>query len=132
MISIKFSVSEYYSGAAHPNNYILVFNYDIAQDKEIVLKDLFLSENDYLVMLSDLTKSALLDRFEEDLEIMQDWIETGTEPKEENFQDFGFTEDSLIIYFKPYQVGPYAIGAQEVEILFEDLDGYIDLEQINF
>lgn len=130
LISIKFSVSEYYSGAAHPSNYILVFNYDIVQDKEIVLEDLFLSESDYLTILSDLTRSILFNRFQDDLGVMQEWIETGIEPKEENFESFGIKENSLIIYFKLYQVGPYAIGIQEVEILFENLEGCIDLEKI--
>jgi len=126
LISIKFSVSEYYSGAAHPNNYILAFNYDITKDEEVVLSDLFLSEYDYLTILSGLTRSILLNRFQDDLEVMQDWIETGTEPKKENFESFGIEKSSLIIYFKPYQVGPYAVGTQEAKIPFEDLGGYID------
>jgi len=131
MISIKFSVSEYYSGAAHPSNYVLIFNYDIIQDEKIMLNDLFLAESDYLAILSERTRSILLNRFQDDLEVMQEWIETGTEAKEENFESFGIKENSLIIYFKPYQVGPYAVGVQEAEILFEDLEGYIDLEQID-
>lgn len=132
LISIKFLVSEYNSEAAHPNNHISVFNYDILKGKEIVLEDLFLTESDYLIALSDIAKSILFNRFYSDIAVMLEWIERGTEPEEENFEDFAIKEKNLIIYFKPYQVGPYAIGAQEVEISFEDLDGYIDLEQISF
>jgi len=132
LISIKFLVSQYNSGAAHPNNYILTFNYHILEDKKIVIEDLFLDESDYLKALSDIAKLILFNRFQDDIEIMQEWIERGTEPEEENFEDFGIKESGLIIYFKPYQVGPYAIGTQEAQISFEDLDGYINLEEIGF
>jgi len=127
LISIKFLVSQYNSGAAHPNNYILTFNYDILEDKKIVIEDLFLDESDYLKALSDIAKSILFNRFQDDIGIMQEWIERGTESEEENFEDFGIKKNNLIIYFKPYQVGPYAVGAQEVEIPFEDLDEHINL-----
>ena len=74
----------------------------------------------------------MFSRFQDDLGIMREWIERGTESEEENFEDFGIKENDLIIYFKPYQVGPYAIGAQEAQISFEDLNGYINLEEISF
>jgi len=126
LISIRFASSEYFSGAAHPNNYTLVFNYDITRDKGIALEDLFLPEIDYLTTLSNLTRTALFEHFEEDLGAMQDWIELGTEAQEKNFQSFSFTKDILTIYFDPYQIGPYALGVQTVEITFEDLGEYIN------
>jgi len=44
-------------------------------------------------------------------------INSGTEPKEENFSVFTFTRDRKVkIYFAQYQVGPYAIGMPEVEV----------------
>jgi|AntAceMinimDraft_18_1070375.scaffolds.fasta_scaffold00981_3 hypothetical protein len=125
--SIKFNGSEYYSGAAHPNNYILSFNYNIPEDKEILLKDLFLPETNYLSVLSDISRKILFERFDEDLGVMQGWIEQGTEAEEGNFQNFGFTKNSLIIYFNSYQIGPGAIGIQETEIPFENLGKDIDL-----
>ncbi|MEA3452790.1 MAG: DUF3298 and DUF4163 domain-containing protein [Patescibacteria group bacterium] len=132
LLSIKFTVSEYYAGAAHPNDYILAFNYNIADNRGIMLEEIFLPDSSYLDKLSDSSRSILFDRFEDDIEVMQDWIETGTEPEEENFEDFGIKKDSLIIYFKSYQIGPYAIGVQEIKIMFKDLDGYIDLEYLGF
>ena len=47
---------------------------------------------------------------------MVSMIESGTEPKEENFSVFTFTPDKVKIYFAQYQVGPYVIGMPEVEV----------------
>src|SRR5688572_25797749 len=41
LISVKFDVGSYYQGAAHPNSYTHVVNYDLKNGKPIKLADLF-------------------------------------------------------------------------------------------
>ncbi len=120
VLSLRFSVSEYFSGAAHPVNYISVINYDIAKRKEIELRDIFLPESDYLTFISVLSTTKLLKEFNDDVSLA-DWIKTGASPTEENYKNFGFTKENLIIYFNPYQVGPYAAGVREIEISYQEL-----------
>ncbi len=131
-ISIKFRVSEYYGGVIDSNNHILVFNYNIVQGRKIALKDLFFPEIDHLEILSNFTKIILFERFQDKLSLMEDWIESGTQPKEENFQKFGFRKDNLIIYFYPRQFGPHPNEIQIIEVPFKYLARYINLEEIGF
>ena len=126
LISIKFSVSEYYTGAAHPNSYIATFNYDPQKQEEIALKHLFRPNINYLEILSNKAEKALVERFKGEIEGIEKWIGQGTAPKAENFQNFTFSQNYLSIYFNPYQVGPYASGLQYVEIPYTELFEYLD------
>jgi hypothetical protein len=121
-----------FSGGAHGYENYISFNYDIKNQKLIELKDLFPNNPEYLSYLSEKSREYLKSEFatvsEEDKknsspEAIQEYvdniismIEVGTEPKEENFSIFTFTEDKVKIYFAQYQVGPYVIGMPEVEI----------------
>jgi hypothetical protein len=121
-----------FTGGAHGYENNVTFNYDVKNQKNIELKDLFPNDPNYLTYLSKKSREVLKKTYatitEEDkknsdaeaLEQSISWIlesiETGTEPKEENFTAFTFTKDKVKIYFGQYQVGPYAIGSPEVEI----------------
>lgn len=123
-----------FNGGAHGYENKISFNYDVKNQKNIELKDLFINNPDYLNYLSaqsrDLLKKqdfAVLNdedkkSFENEESIKEyeknvtDSIDSGTEPKEENFSVFTFVENKIKIYFGQYQVGSYAIGMPEVEI----------------
>ena len=121
-----------YSGGAHGYENRVSYNYDVKNNKDILLKDLFPNNPQYLSYLSEKSRESLKKNYatvtEEDkkysdaeaLEQSMNWllesIETGTEPKEENFTAFTFTGDKVKIYFGQYQVGPYSIGSPEVEV----------------
>ena len=62
-MSIKFDVGTYYQGAAHPNSYSEVINYDLKNGKQLKLSDLFKPGAKFLQALSaysiaDLKKQA--------------------------------------------------------------------------
>jgi hypothetical protein len=124
--SIKFNISEYYTGAAHPHNYTVAFNYDIEKREEIALESVFRPEIDYLSILSEKTKQALIEQFKGEIEGTEEWIDRGTAPEKENFQNFCFSRTDLIIFFNPYQIGPHALGGQFVEISYKQIEDYID------
>jgi hypothetical protein len=122
-----------FSGGAHGYENNISFNYDVKNQKNIELKDLFPNNTEYLNYLSTesrnfLEKQDFANVSEEDkknstpeaikqfLDSITSSIEMGTEPKIENFSVFTFTPDKVKIYFGQYQVGPYVIGMPEVEI----------------
>ncbi|HYE23543.1 MAG TPA: RsiV family protein [Candidatus Paceibacterota bacterium] len=106
---------------AHPNGTYRTFTFDKATGKELGLSDIF--TGDYLSRLSAISRQVLpgnisaLSGVEADLE----YIETGTTPTAENFQWFALQNDMLILLFPPYQVGPYALGPQFVEIPLSEI-----------
>jgi len=114
-VSILYSVTVYYAGAAHPNSYLVSFNYDIAQKRMLVLKDLFKPGVDYLDLLSNFCSADLKKSLGES------YFEEGTLPKDENFKNWSLQLDGLQIEFNPYQVGPYAVGPQKVMVPLDTL-----------
>lgn len=121
-----------FNGGAHEYENRVSFNYDVKNKKIITLKDLFPNNPDYLNYLSEQSRKSLKETFatvsdndreqataEEIKTIVNDIvtsIESGTEPKEENFSVFTFTKDKIKIYFAQYQVGPSTTGSPEMEI----------------
>jgi hypothetical protein len=120
-----------FTGGAHGYENKISFNYDLKNNKEIKLKDIFSDKFDYLKYLSDESRKELKKQFavlsEEDkansspeavqeyIDNMISMIEEGTLQEEDNFDIFTFTQNKIKIYFAQYQVGPYVIGMPEVE-----------------
>lgn len=121
-----------FTGGAHGYEDNVSFNYNVKDKKNIELKDLFPNNPKYLEYISEKSRESLQKTFatvseddkkyatEKELKVIVDdilaSIESGTEPKEENFSIFTFTKDKVKIYFAQYQVGPYTLGSPEVDI----------------
>lgn len=121
-----------FSGGAHGYENVVSFNYDVKNQKMVMLQDLFLNDSNYLVSISNASRELLIKQFavvtEEDKknfdpEALKEYVDnivtminSGTDPIKENFTIFTFTPDKVKIYFSQYQVGPYAIGMPEVEV----------------
>jgi hypothetical protein len=114
MASFRFHVDYYMAGAAHPNHYFKVVNYDLEHGKTGEIKDLF---NEPAKAFEFLSKFCKTDLGKPDFPL----FEEGLEPKEENFKNWNLTEKGLRLSFDPYQVAPYAAGPQEVLIPFSEL-----------
>jgi hypothetical protein len=114
MVGIRLHIDYYNAGAAHPNHYFKVVNYDLDKGKTGVFKDLFKDTPKALAFLSKYCKSDLT---KPDFPL----FEEGVEPKEENFKNWNLTDKGLRLSFDPYQVAPYAAGAQEVLVPFSEL-----------
>jgi hypothetical protein len=121
IVSIRLDIGWYISGAAHPNAYTIVINYDRAQKHEIKLADLFPGKPEYLTTVSTLAIKDLKKQFAEKDIHFEDYAVEGSAPTVENYQNFLIKDEALLIIFDPYQVGPWAIGIQEVTIPFKDL-----------
>jgi hypothetical protein len=124
LISIEFTVSSYSAGAAHPNSYTEVVNFDLQNGKLLKLADLFLPGSKYLQSLATYCIQALKKQAKEqgaDAMLDDDWIQKGAAPELTNYDNWTITKKELGITFDPYQVGPYAAGPQHVLVPYSAL-----------
>ena len=127
LVSIKFEVGSYYQGAAHPNSYSDVLNYDLKNGKQLKLADLFKPGARFvqaiaIYSIGDLKKQA------KDKRLLDDMIESGAAPVAKNYLSWNITKKGIGINFDPYQVGPYAAGPQYVIVPYTTLKDLINPE----
>lgn len=106
---------------AHPNTYFRTFTYSKANGESVHLDDLF--TGNYLERLSEISRKELAVSIARDTqaEADTDYIASGTLPIADSFQNFALKDDTFILIFPPYQVGPYVLGVRTVEIPLTDL-----------
>ena len=122
LISIEFSVGSYYSGAAHPNSYTEVLNFDLKNGKVIRLSELFNPGAKYLQAISNYSIGDLKKQSKDKQGALDDdWIQRGAGPNAENYKSWTISRKGLAINFDAYQVGPYAAGPQQVFIPYTAL-----------
>jgi len=104
----------YFTGGAHGVTEVHAFNYNLKEGKEITILDFLNSSQPALEKLADLSSQSVtsqlgsgglvIDGF------LEQMIEDGTKPTQENYQNFNFNYNSLTIYFQQYQVAPGSAG----------------------
>ena len=115
LIAIEFTVSSYYAGAAHPNSYMEVVNFDLKNGKQLKLADLFNPGTKYLQTISAYCIQELKKQTKgADAALDEDWIQKGAAPELTNYDNWTIRKKGLGITFDSYQVGPYAAGPQSV------------------
>lgn len=109
-----------YTGGAHPDNKIFTINYDILNNKIITIDDII--SNDKLLTLSNESRKILMQNknIEHDKNSKEMLVE-GTKPLKNNFRNFVFSENGLIIYFEQYQIAPYSSGSFKVLIPYNKI-----------
>lgn len=127
LISIEFNVSEFYQGAAHPNSYSEVVNYDLKNGRQLKLSDLFKPGAKYLQTLSSYAIADLKKQSKQKGEALtENDIQAGAGPKSENYDKWTITRQGVGINFDPYQVGPYAVGPWAVIVPYSTLKDLIN------
>ncbi len=116
VISLKFDITTYYTGAAHPSDTSQTVTYDLQQGRDLTLADLFEPDVDYLTAISKVCISQLGTR-----DIGFQGFELGATATAENYRNWNLTPDGLMITFDEYQVAPYAAGPQTVVIPYKQL-----------
>jgi hypothetical protein len=124
LISVMLDVGSYSAGAAHPNSYSEVVNFDLKNGKLLRLADLFQPGSKYLQAISayciaDLKKQGK--QKGEDSMLDDDWIQRGAGPDAENYGSWTIGKQGLGIIFDSYQVAAYAAGPQHVFIPYSAL-----------
>jgi hypothetical protein len=122
VLSINFTLGEY-TGGAHPNSYFHSFTFDLAAEQELELADIFAPDSDPFSVIGPLVQADLI--LQQGGNADPTWIEEGTGTNPDNYQEFALNEDSLILFFPPYQVGPYALGQFAVVLPLADLDSIL-------
>ena len=121
-LSIRFNVSVYHRGAAHPENKVIVTNF--LNGHGITLADLFVKEADYLDPISRIANKEITAKKISD----KQWIAEGTKPTNDNYSVWFFTNNGIAIIFNSYQVAAYVYGAQTVDIPFSAISKLIKPE----
>jgi hypothetical protein len=123
-ISISFIRSEF-AGGVHPNYNFLTMNYDLINNRELKLVDLFKPGAKYLATIAAYATKSLRERKDaetgENRGFAQDIFAEGALPKAENYARWNITKKGLLFTFDPYQVASYADGAQYVIIPYSAL-----------
>ena len=127
LVSIKFDVGSYYQGAAHPNSYSDVLNYDLKNGKQLKLSDLFKPGAKYLQAISSYCIAELKKQMKaDDGSVDNATIESGAAATAKNYQSWTIAKRGLGINFDAYQVGPYAAGPQFVLVPYSNLKDLIN------
>ena len=129
LISVKFDLGSYSSGAAHPNSSSAVLNYDVKAGKVLKLADLFNPGAKYLQSLSSYCIKDLKRQSKSKGSLLDDaQIQTGAGPDAKNYQSWTITKKGLEITFDAYQVGAYAAGPQTVLVPYSALKDLIRID----
>jgi hypothetical protein len=127
LVSIAMDVSSYYQGAAHPNSYSDVINFDLKNGKQLKLSDLFKPGAKFLQPIASYCIAELKKQLKgSDGTVDNAWIEKGAAPAATNYAGWTITRRGLSITFDPYQVGPYALGPQVVVVPYSNLKELIN------
>lgn len=129
-LSLRFTIYEYYVGAAHGMTYIRTFNYHLHSPSLVDLSELFKTHSDYLGVISehcvaDLRRQTLMRGDEPDALFLD-----GASPRGDNFKAFNITNHSLMLTFEPYQVDCYAAGTKHVEIPYAAIQNHLNQDGI--
>lgn len=113
-----------YLGGAHGTPIYQVILADPNTGKRVGVSELFAPKSNYLQELSRLSQAQLKPRMEELLSD-ENWLAEGTAPKAENFSVIWPSEKGLVLTFTPYQVAPYAAGAVQITLPYDQLGGLL-------
>ncbi len=126
LVSVQFEIGGYYQGAAHPNSYSQVINFDVPNGKVLRLADLFKPGAKYLPAMSAYAIKDLKAQSKAANSMLpEDTINSGAGPTEKNFKSWTITRKGLALTFDAYQVGPYVAGPQKVLVPYATLKDFI-------
>ena len=119
-LSYVFRVSTFLGGA-HPDNTIFTINYDKKNDEFIDINDLIKKNNKILQIMSIESRENFFKNPLFKDKLVYDMMLEGTSNSKDNFKNFVFSKDGLIIFFPQYQVAPYSYGEFNVTIPYDKI-----------
>lgn len=117
-LSITFEVWTY-TGGAHGNLDVMTLNYSLLTGQRLGLVDLFEDPDLALNLMSEWSYNELSRRLGGMRQ--EQMLRTGLNPVPENFASLTLTPQGVRINFQPYQVAPWAAGAQKVNMPLDHL-----------
>jgi hypothetical protein len=119
-VSLALTITTFYD-AAHPSYEICVFNYALSPLIPLTLKNIFKNDSSYLEVIASFCNASLIEQREKEGIGIDDYDYEVLHPKSGNFSKFNITDNGLIIFFNPLEVGAYAWGIREVFVPFEKI-----------
>lgn len=113
------------TNGAHPNTSKESRTFQMVMEKELSLTDILDCDQEDADKI--VKKSFEKTLTEEPYEMEVDEFKKNLDEEIHNV-NFYLTDDSLVMYFNPYQVGPYAIGAPSSEIEYTGPDGIVKID----
>jgi hypothetical protein len=123
LLEIEQSGYDYPIGAAHGMPGKKYYHIDVKTGRFYELKDLFKSGSNYTTVLGKLVNRQIKEGKNEDVMLYDD-----NEVEVRKDQPFFLSEDSLMVYYTPYEIAPYAAGFPTFTIPFTELEDIIDKE----
>lgn len=125
IISIRYTIDAYYTGAAHGGRSTRVLNYTLKPFRPITLEFL-LGDLERLPQLADLVRQELrvTGRY------MEASLASGTAPVVENFELFDIGNYGITFIFPEYSIASYAEGEQMIFVGFDQLVSVCDAEAL--
>jgi hypothetical protein len=110
-----------FSGGAHPNTFVTIFNFDRATGKTLGYPDLFSNPQGLLEVAEQAFRET------RELESDADLEEAGFFWGEGFFlpASFGLTDTGVRFYYSPYEAAPYALGPTEFTIPYDQIGALI-------
>ncbi len=118
ILSYVFHIDEYLGGA-HPSHNIWTISYDKQNNKIIDINTLIDKNSNILNIFSELSRKEFL--YNKNIVDTNMMLE-GTKPNKENFLNFAFSKEGLILFFEYYQIAPYSSGEFSLVIPYNKLD----------
>ncbi len=116
----------YPKGAAHGMPSKECLHIDLKSGAVYQLKDLFKSGSNYTKVLSDIVGKQMKDKMASDPDNNLYWTEDYKGIGKN--QLFYVTGHSLVLYFTPYEIAPYAAGFPEFSVKFDEIKNILDKE----
>ena len=91
------------------------------KNKIINISDLILENESLLEKLQNKCYDALIQNDDIKNAGVEEFVKEGTKPEIKNYDTFILNDKSITIYFGEYQVVPYYLAIQKVEVLLSEL-----------
>ncbi len=109
-LTVLFAVSDYFSGAAHPNNYTLPVTVSKTTGLRMMTKDFFKSDSNFLSVLSAKAVPLLKKK------LGGDFSPDGATATSDNYDSVYLTDTNVVVLYDPCRVAACAAGVITIEI----------------
>lgn len=123
-ISYVFHISTYLGGA-HPGTIIWSVTYNKDTNQIIDINSLKKDNENILNIISKESENSLMNDKRLDAKnnkVVEEMVLEGTRPTRDNFKNFAFSGEGLIVFFEQYQVAPYSYGEFHIVIPYNKLN----------
>ena len=110
---------------AHPNTFEESRTFQMILEKELSLLDILDCDQDKVDSIVENAFNEAINNYPFELDI--DDVKKNLRNELHNVSYY-LTDDSLIMYFNPYQIGPYAMGTIAAEIPYTGPDGIVKID----